>query len=99
MTTTEILAIIAALGGGAALREAVGGLWRWVSGRQRRERDALRQAYMEIDDANAARAAASRRAAAWSEYAMVLRRVIIRHGGSELIPPAPDDTYNSTIDP
>ena len=114
MSTTEIvLAIIAAVGGGAAVREGVGGLWRWLTGRQRRERDAIRQAYADtqaanrallkayadIDSLNQAHTLTRQAKNEWMDYAYTLRRIIIANGAQHLLPPLPNPGYTSVIEP
>ena len=55
-----ILALIAALGGGAALPELIRGVAKWANGKQAREHDALRQADADLKAADAQYAAAER---------------------------------------
>ena len=96
MTGTEtLIAVLSLLGVGALLRELAVGLIGWLTGRQERERSALRQAYADLDaargqaDAEAARAdceAARRRIV--TEHAHQLRLLLIGLGADD-IPPFP----------
>lgn len=112
MTTTEtVIAVIVALGGGTIAREIITGLARWITGRQDRERSALRQAYADLDaardradeerdraDSESARAdheAARRRII--TEHAHDLRVLLTRHGvPADTIPPFPPTPIKET---
>ena len=86
MSTDQIIALIIALGGGAALREIVVGVYRWVTGGQARERDALRAAMSDLDSESAYR----RRVV---EHAHEIRRIAIDHGiHADDLPPFPPRT-------
>lgn len=86
MTTDQLITLIIALGGGAFLREAVVGVYRWATGGQARERSALRQALADLDAESAHR----RRV---TEHAHELRRMLIDQGvPTEDIPPFPART-------
>lgn len=90
MTTDQTIALIIALGGGAALREITVGLYRWITGGQARERSALRQAMTDLDH----EASWRRRTA---EHAHELRRMLLDRGvpSDEL----PDFPARTSIDP
>lgn len=60
-----------------------------VTGAQGRKRDALRQAWDDLEEAEKARRANARSYAEMAEYAIDLRRIITAHGGKGLIPPWP----------
>lgn len=88
MTTAQILAwvvtLIAALGGGAFFREVAAGIFKAVTGKQTKERQAIRVAWAERDEE-----ATKRRILA--EYASQVRRVAIDAGiKPEQLPPFPD---------
>ena len=86
MSTDQIIALIMALGGGAALREIVVGVYRWLTGGQARERAALRAAMSDLDS----EAAYRRRVV---EHAHEIRRIAIDHGiHIEDLPPFPPRT-------
>ena len=83
MTTDQIITLIVALGGGAFLREAGMGVYRWATGRQARERSSLRRAMADLDTESAYR----RRVV---EHAHEIRRIAIDHGiPSDELPPFP----------
>lgn len=78
MSTEQVIALIAAVGGGAVFREVVGGLWKWVTGRQKAERDAIQALEAE------------RRYRVQVEEQMYwLRASLIRLGRPDLVPPLP----------
>ena len=86
MTTDQLITLIVALGGGAFLREAGVGIYRWATGGQARERSALRQATTDLDT----EAAYRRRV---TEHAHEVRRIAIDHGiPSDALPPLPART-------
>ena len=81
MTNPElILAIIAALGGGAALPELIRGVVKWATGKQARERDALRQADADLKAADAQYAAARQERACWMDAYYRLRAHAVASG-------------------
>lgn len=82
MTTEQAIAlIIAAFGTGGLATQVIPGLWRWITGKQARERDLIRKAYAEAD----AEARERRRLA---EEVATLRLILIRQGLAHLIPPS-----------
>lgn len=86
MSTDQIIALIIALGGGAALWEFAVGVYRWLTGGQARERAALRAAMTDLDS----EAAYRRRVV---EHAHEIRRIAIDHGiPAEDLPPFPPRT-------
>ena len=88
MPTPElIVALIAALGGGAALPELIRGVVKWVNGKQGRERDALRQA-------DAQYAAARQERAYWMDAYYRLRAHAVASGVT-----LPDDLPTTIIEP
>ena len=95
MTTPElILALIAALGGGAALPELIRGIAKWASGKQGRERDALVQAAADIKAADLAYAAARQERAYWMDAYYRLRAHAVASGI-----PLPDGLPTTIIEP
>ena len=87
MPTPElILALIAALGGGAALPELIRGVAKWANGKQARERDALHQADADLKAADLAYAAARQERAYWMDAYYRLRAHAVASGIS-----LPDD--------
>ena len=95
MPTPElILALIAALGGGAALPELIRGVVKWASGKQGRERDALVQAAADIKAADLAYAAARQERAYWMDAYYRLRAHAVASGIS-----LPDDLPTTIIEP
>ena len=81
MPTPElILALIAALGGGAALPELIRGVVKWANGKQGRERDALVQAAADIKAADLAYAAARQERAYWMDAYYRLRAHAVASG-------------------
>lgn len=93
MDPTTVVAILTALGVGGVLGEIVRGVVGWLTGRQGRERAALRQAYADLDEARdettRARVDVDREASyrrRISEHAHALRRQLIDAG---LIPVEP----------
>ena len=89
-----ILALIAALGGGAAMPELVRGIAKWASGKQGRERDALVQAAADIKAADLAYAAARQERAYWMDAYYRLRAHAVASGIS-----LPDDLPTTIIEP
>ena len=89
-----ILALIAALGGGAAMPELVRGIAKWASGKQGRERDALVQAAADIKAADLAYAAARQERAYWMDAYYRLRAHAVASGI-----PLPDDLPTTIIEP
>ena len=75
-----ILALIAALGGGAALPELIRGVVKWANGKQGRERDALVQAAADIKAADLAYAAARQERAYWMDAYYRLRAHAVASG-------------------
>lgn len=76
MTTTEtVIALATALGIGGLAREILTGVIGWLTGRQDRERSALRQAYADLD-AERARTEAERQRA---DQADRRRRIAVEH--------------------
>lgn len=74
MSNPELwIALLVALGGGAFLREVGTGLWKLLTGRQDRERTALRQALRDFDAESALRRQ-------WTECAHELRLIAIQAG-------------------
>lgn len=94
MSATEIVALIAALGLGTALPEALRGAWKWATGRQGRERDALRQAATDLDAERAAVATARRETAYWMDAYYRLRAHAVARGL-----PLPTDLPTTIIQP
>lgn len=83
MTTDQIIALIAVLGGGVFFRELVTGVWKWLTGRQTHERNTLRAALRDLD----LEASYRRRV---EEHASEVRRIAIEHGLADELPPFPD---------
>lgn len=95
MTNPElIVAIIAALGGGAALPEFIRGVVKWATGKQGRERDALRQADADLKAADAQYAAARQERAYWMDAYYRLRAHAVASGI-----PLPGDLPTTIIEP
>lgn len=89
-----ILALIAALGGGAALPELIRGIAKWASGKQGREHDALVQAAADIKAADLAYAAARQERAYWMDAYYRLRAHAVASGIS-----LPDGLPTTIIEP
>lgn len=93
MTSTEIWIAVISSGGFALLaREIIPGVWKWATGRQRRERDLLQQAYAELDEANRIRRAAQ-------EELFQLRSRVIQANRQDLLLPHHPPTPTSIIEP
>lgn len=83
MTTDQLISLVVAFGGGAFIQQGIKGIYWWVTGRQSRERSALRQAMTDLDT----EAAYRRRV---TEHAHEVRRIAIDHGiPSDELPPFP----------
>lgn len=83
MTTDQMIALIVAVGGGAFVREIVVGLWRWLTGRQTRERSTIQRALRDLD-----RESPYRRRV--EEHASEVRRIAVNHGLADELPPWPE---------
>ena len=95
MTNPElIVAIIATLGGGAALPELIRGVVKWANGKQARERDALHQADADLKAADAQYAAARQERAYWMDAYYRLRAHAVASGIA-----LPDDPPTTIIEP
>lgn len=62
-----------------------------ITGAQGRRRDALRQAWDDLEEGEKGRRADARAYSILAEHAMLLRRIIITHGSPELLPPWPGE--------
>lgn len=101
MTPTETLITIITSGTAMLLlRETLPGIWKWITGRQYRERTLLQQAYADLDAAQQARDAemAARRRAEEELHAL-RQRVIAAQRQDLLLPvhwpsPTPIDPDN-----
>lgn len=82
MSIDQIIALVIALGGGVFFREIVLGAWKWLTGRQERERKTLQQVMRDLDSESSYR----RRLA---EHAAELRRILIENGLSDKLPDFP----------
>lgn len=62
-----------------------------ITGAQGRRRDALRQAWDDLEEGEKGRRADARAYSILAEHAMLLRRIIITHGSPDLLPPWPGE--------
>lgn len=103
MDAQQLVTLMTAGGGGAALLALVTGLTKWLSGASARELEKntnlvaqRRAAIKERDEADAERDEADRRRRISNEYASKLRRIMIEQG---LAPPDwPEDTKKERSD-
>ena len=91
-TTTELwIAFIASGGVVLIFRELIPGLWKWLTGRQHRERNLLQVAYRDLDRETAARRVAQ-------EELHHLRARVIQTGRQDLLIPQHPPTPHSIIE-
>lgn len=95
--TSNVETIIVALSSGGfflLLRELLPGIWKWLTGRQRHERDLLQQAYRDLDAETRARRQVE-------EELHRLRTRVIQTGRSDLLLDMPQHmpTPGSILEP
>lgn len=89
MTIEQIVALLAALGVGGALGEAVKGLWRLFTGRQQVEQTLLQQYRADAEEYRRQRNEADAYRRIMAEHASELRRILLNAGYPGPLPDFP----------
>ena len=79
-----LVSVIAALGGGVFIKEAVVGLWKWATKGQERERNRYHELERQADTERKLRYK-------WEAYGHKLTLILIINGLQDQIPKTPDE--------